>query len=479
MTHHSYMKKLLFILAGLLLTANAFAQQNPPGASVYNFSLADCINYAYQHQDSVLNAGLDVKSAEYKVKETEGIGLPQINGSASFQDYIKTPTMLFPDFISPLVFGVLNNQKVQNSETGQIIPKEPTYKSADARVSFYQKYSTNLGLTLNQLIFDGSYLVGLKASKTYKELSVRNYSRSKIEANVQVTKAYYQVLVSNERIKLLEANIAQLKQQLDQTIAQNKQGFVEKIDVDRLSVQYNDLVTTRDNTIRLLVLNYELLKFQMGMPVEAQLTLKDNLEDVKLEDITLNTVTDTASYKNRVEYSLVETQLELNKLDLQRRKAAYLPSLSAIGNSSILNQNNKFSDLFKTNYPTTYVGLSLNVPIFSGFQRTNQVKQARIEVLKTRNDLENLKNGLNLQADAARISYYNGLQSLNNQKKNREVAQEVLRVAKIKYQQGVGSSIEVTQAETALADADDKYIQGLYQALISKVDLDRAYGRIQ
>jgi len=479
MTHHSYMKKLLLILTGLLFTAAVFAQQSTTSTPVYNFSLADCVNYAYQHQDTVLNAGLDVKSAEYKVKETTGIGLPQINGSASFQDYIKTPTMLFPDFISPLVFGVLNNQNVLNTKTGQIVPSKPTYSSSDAKVSLYQKYSTNLGVTLNQLIFDGSYIVGLRASRTYKELSQRSYTRSKIEANVQVTKAYYQVLVSNERIKLLNANIDQLKQQLDQTTAQNKQGFVEKIDVDRLSVQYNDLVTTRDNTIRLLVLNYELLKFQMGMPVDAQLNLKDKLEDVKLEDIELGSATDTSSYKNRIEYHLVETQLELNKLDLQRRKAAYLPSLSGVGSSSILNQNNAFSDLFKTNYPTTYIGLSLNVPIFSGFQRVNQVKQAKIEVLKTQNNLENLKNGLNLQADAARISYYNGLQSLNNQKRSREVAQEVLRVSRIKYQQGVGSSIEVTQAETALADADDKYIQGLYQALISKVDLDRAYGRIQ
>jgi outer membrane protein TolC len=470
------MKKLLLILTGLLFTAAVFAQQNTTNAPVYNFSLADCINYAYQHQDTVLNAGLDVKSAEYKVKETTGIGLPQINGSASFQDYLKSPTTIFPDFITPLTYGVLVKEGVKDGNGNPI--KMPAI-AGGIPVSFYQKYTSNLGVTLNQLIFDGSYLVGLRASRTYKELSQKNFARSKVEANVQVTKAYYQVLVSNERINLLNANITQLKQQLDQTTAQNRQGFVEKIDVDRLSVQYNDLVTTRDNTIRLLALNYELLKFQMGMPVGEHLVLTDKLEDVKLEDISLGEVSDTSSYHNRIEYGLVETQLKLNQLDLARRKAAYLPSLSANGNTSVLFQNNSFNQLFKTDYPATYVGLTLNVPIFSGFQRVNQVKQAKIAVLKTQNDLENIKNGLNLQADAARISYYNGLQSLNNQKKSREVAQEVLRVSKIKYQQGVGSSIEVTQAETALADADDKYIQGLYQALISKVDLDRAYGRIQ
>jgi putative flippase GtrA len=287
------MKKLLLILTGLLFTAAVFAQQNTTNAPVYNFSLADCINYAYQHQDTVLNAGLDVKSAEYKVKETTGIGLPQINGSASFQDYLKSPTTIFPDFITPLTYGVLVKEGVKDGNGNPI--KMPAI-AGGIPVSFYQKYTSNLGVTLNQLIFDGSYLVGLRASRTYKELSQKNFARSKVEANVQVTKAYYQVLVSNERINLLNANITQLKQQLDQTTAQNRQGFVEKIDVDRLSVQYNDLVTTRDNTIRLLALNYELLKFQMGMPVGEHLVLTDKLEDVKLEDISLGEVSDVVLF---------------------------------------------------------------------------------------------------------------------------------------------------------------------------------------
>jgi outer membrane protein TolC len=131
------------------------------------------------------------------------------------------------------------------------------------------------------------------------------------------------------------------------------------------------------------------------------------------------------------------------------------------------------------NFPSSYVGLTLNIPIFNGWQRLNQVRQSKIAVLKSQNDLENSKNGLKLEANRANVTYINGLQSLNNQKRNRELAEEVLRVSKIKYQQGVGSSIEVTQAQTSLDDANDKYIQGLYDALISKVDLDKAYGRIK
>jgi outer membrane protein len=440
------MKNLFLITACLtLFTQIGKAQQAAPPAQPYNFSLADCIKYAYEHQDSVLNAQLDVKSAEYKVKETIGIGLPQISGSVSFQDYLKKPVFPFPGF---------------------------------GTVSIYQNYTNSIGADVSQIIFDGSYLVGLKASKTYKELSQKSVIRSKIQTNVSVTKAYYQVLVSNEQIKLLDANISQLKTQLDQTTAQNKQGFVEKIDVQRLEVQYNNLVTNRENVVRSLVLNYEMLKFQMGMPIESQLTLADKLENVKLDQSVAENVVDTAFYHNRIEFSLLETAKKLNELDLKRKKSQYLPSLVATGSTAAMFQNNSFSDLYNANYPSTYVALRLSVPIFNGFQRKYQVKQSEISVLKSQNDLEHLKNGIGLQADAARVSYSNGIRSLDNQKRNRDLAQEVLRVTKIKYEQGVGSSIEVTQAQTALETADNQYIQALYEALINKVNLDQAYGRI-
>lgn len=198
------MKYLFFTATVFCAVAfKSYAQEATPNGQTFNFTVQDCVNYAYEHQSTVVNSGLDIKSAEYKVKETTGIGLPQISGSASFQDYLKIPTTLLPGEF----FGA----------PGTFVP-----------VKFGVKYQSNLGVSLNQILFNGSYLVGLKASRTYRELSQRNYTRSKIEANVAVTKAYYQVLVSDEQIKLYDANITQLKQQVDQTIAQNKQGFVEK-----------------------------------------------------------------------------------------------------------------------------------------------------------------------------------------------------------------------------------------------------------
>jgi outer membrane protein TolC len=156
-----------------------------------------------------------------------------------------------------------------------------------------------------------------------------------------------------------------------------------------------------------------------------------------------------------------------------------LPTLTANAAYTSSYQNNSFGALYNTSFPSSYIGLTLNVPIFSGFQRTNRVRQSEITVQKSMNNLYSLKNALSLQASQAKVVYFNGIQSLNNQKRNQELAREVLRVSKIKYQQGVGSSIEVTQAQTALESADNQYIQSLYDALVSKVDLDKAYGRIQ
>ncbi len=447
------MKKIITILICLTTGFNLFSQSLPQNQT-FNYSIAECINYAYEHQNTVLNANLDIKSAEYRVKETIGIGLPQISGQATFTDYLKLPTTLLP--------GEFFNQP------GTFIP-----------VKFGVNYNSNLALNASQILFSGSYLIGLKAAKTYKELSNRNYTRSRIDVNVNVTKAYYQVLVSNEQVRLLDANINQLKQQLDQTTAQNKQGFVEKIDVDRITVQYNNLVTDRENTVRLLALNYQLLKFQMGMPIEYNLTLVDKLADIKFDETIATYTTDTTFYRNRIEYGLQETQKNLYALDIKNRISQYYPSLTANGSVASAYQNNSFGQLFNSYFPSSYVGLTLNLPVFTGFQRSNQIKQAKITYQKSQNDLTDLKNSLNLQASQANVTYINGLQTLNNQKKSQELAREVLRVSKIKYQQGVGSSIEVTQAQTALEDADNQYIQGLYDALVSKVDLERAYGRIK
>lgn len=436
----------LIIYLGFILSAKA--QQ---ADTIARLSLEQAIEYAQTHHNSILNARIDEDIAKNTVRQTIGIGLPQISGNANFQDFIKVPTTLLPGEF----FG----------QPGTQVP-----------VQFGVKFQSSAGIELNQLLFDGSYLVGLQASKTFKELSSKNLTRTRIETTVAVTKAYYSVLVSNEQLSLLDVNLARLKKSLKDTEAMFKNGFVEKIDVDRLTVLNNNLETERENVLRLLALNVNLLKFQMGMTINSQLTLTDSITGLQVDQAVV--AVDTGAYRNRIEYSLLQTQLKVNEFDLKRYKSQYLPSLSGFGSTSQSFQANKFSELYDRNFPTTVVGLRLSVPIISGGIKLYQVRNAKLVVLKTQNDLNNLQNGINSEVEQSRTTYLNGLRSLDNQKRNMDLAQEVLRVTKIKYEQGVGSSIEVTTAETSLKEAQNNYITALYDLLINKVNLDRSQGKI-
>ncbi len=432
----------------ICMAMQVIAQQKDTTA---NFNLQDAIAYAQTHQVSILNAKIDEEIAKNTVKQTFGIGLPQLSGNATFQDFLKIPTSLLPGE----VFG----------EPGTQIP-----------VQFGVKYNSSVGLELSQLLFDGTYLVGLKASRTYKELSIKNSSRTKIETAVAVTKAYYSVLVSNEQLALLDANLDRLKKSLNDTEQLFKNGFVEKIDVDRLSVLNNNLITERENVIRLLALNVNLLKFQMGMSIGSKLTLTDKIADVSMENTSI--AVNGVAYAKRIEYSLLQTQKKLNDLDIKRYKSQFLPSLVGFGSTSANFQDNRFSGLYNEIFPTTVIGLRLSVPLISGGQKIYQLRNAKLAAVKTQNELYNLENAITLEVSQAQTIYLNGQQSLENQKRNMDLAKEVLRVTKVKYEQGVGSSIEVTTAETSLKEAQNNYINALYDMLINKVNLDKALGNI-
>lgn len=441
--------KLHLLLLFLVWTSQVKAQSEP---NDYSFNLNEAIGYAQKHQATILNAQLDEDIAKNTVKKTVGIGLPQVNGNYTFQDFIDIPTVLIP-----------------GSFVGQP-------GSENVRAKFGVKYQSVLGLEASQLLFDGSYIVGLQAAVTYKELSVRNLKRTRIETAVAVTKAYYAVLVSNEHLVLLDANLKQLKKSLDDTEALFKNGLVEKIDVDRLSVLKNNLETERQNVLRLLDLNMSLLKFQMGMTIQSKLSLKDSISSLPMDPIAM--ASDTTVYQNRIEYALLQTQTKLNQLDLKRYKSQFLPSAVAFGNASKNFMSDNFSTAFSNSFPTTVIGLKISLPICSGGQRLYSVRNAKLEVLKSENNMNQLKNAINLEVSQAQTNYMNGIQSLENQRRNMKLAKDVLSVSRIKYEQGVGSSLEVTSAETSLKEAENNYIYALYDMLINKVNLDKALGKI-
>lgn len=448
------MKNKLLTTGLLLLSLTAARAQDT--TRTYSFNLEECIEYAFEHQYTVKNAELDVEMAESEVKETIGMGLPQVNGNVNFQDYLKLPTQLIPGEF----FG---------GEPGTYIP-----------VQFGTQFSLSYGLEATQLLFDGSYFVGLQASKVYKDLSIKNLKRSRIETAIAVSKAYYSVLVTDERLQLADVNIDRIKKQLDETQALYKNGFAEKIDADRLQVLYNNSLTERESLTRLTALNIQMLKFQMGMPVSGQLALEESIDDIEFEPVLL--LNEDIDPANRIEYSLLQTQESLNELDLKRYKTTMLPRIEAFGSYNRNGQENDFGNLFNGDgqyFPTTVVGLRISIPLIGGGQKWQQIKQAKLSLLKTRNELDNLQNAISLEVTQATTTYINSVKSMENQERNMELAEEVYRVSRIKYSQGVGSSLEVTTAETSLKEAQTNYINSLYDALIAKIDLQKAKGTIE
>lgn len=445
------MKPKIYLII-LLLFSMPLARAQSSNAQMFTLSLKQAIDYALSHQSAILNAGIDEEIAKNTVRQTVGIGLPQVSTNFNFQDYLKVPTSLLPGE----VFG----------QPGTQIP-----------VQFGVKFNSSVGIELNQLIFDGSYIVGLQASKTYKELSVRSSTRTRIETVVAITKAYYSALVSTEQLGLIDANLSQLSKSLNDTEALFKNGFAEKIDVDRLQVLKNNLETERENVTRLLQVNVDLLKFQMGMPVQANLQLSDKISDVRSEAVRIPAA-DTTVYKNRIEYSLLETQRKLDELDFKRYKSQFLPTLKGFASANKSFQSNDFSDLYSRNFPTSVIGLTLSWNLINGGQRIYQMRNAKLAIMKTDNNLFNLKNGIAQEVSTSQKMYVNSLRSVENQERNLALAREILRVTRIKYEQGVGSSLEVTTAETSLKEAQNNYINALYDLLINKVNLEKATGQI-
>ena len=451
----AFNKKILAAFVTLLLAqglSNTGTAQTPAGSG---FTVQQAIEYALKNETNVKNAQIETQIAQAKINELIGVGLPQVKGTADINKFIEIPTSFVP---------------------GEFFGGEPgTY----APVQFGQNYSASAGLSASQLLFDGSYLVGLQASRTYADLSRKGLQQSKIDVAVNVSKAYYFVLVAEERFKQLESDIQRIAKLKSDTKALFDNGFVEKIDYDRVELNYNLLESARNQTKRVVDNSYLLLKFQMGMDLKTPITLTEKIDDVMPDIAVINT--DSVQVSSRIEYSILETQHRLTELDVKKNQFSRLPSLVLFGNVSANASRNEFN-IFNTDYkwyPTAIIGASLSVPIFGGFQKYAQTKQAKLAQLKVENAFYALEQGIKLEFNNAVTGLKNNIDNLETQKKNRELAREIARVSKIKYDQGVGSNLEVVDAETSLREAEANYYTALLETIISKIELDKASGTIK
>lgn len=444
MTH---LRKHLIALAAFWLTGTAALAQAPANQR-FAFDLEQCIQYALQYNELVKNAQLESRIAGENIRETRAIGLPQVNGSFNLQ---------YNPVIARQAFVV--NDVPQVFQLG-------TEWNADASVSF------------NQLLFDGSYLIALRAAKALQELSQRELERTEVQTAAGVAKAYYQVLVLERNQGILENNIEQLEAVLKDTRLAQENGYAEQVEVNRIQVSLNNAETELENARNLRDVALATLKFQMGMRQDVDLELTESLEEA---ETTLNVAEQSATTDpaQRIEYQALQAQIGLYEYDVLRYKREYLPKVSLFASAGTQTFRTEFD--FFNNAPWfafAGIGIGVQVPIFDGLRKDALIKRAQLQVEQLNNDLSLLERNINLEQTTAETNLNNALRRLDIQERNIELAQEVYRVQQLKYREGVGSNIELVEAETALKNSQNNYLSALLEAYLARIDWLEAQGKL-
>jgi outer membrane protein len=443
-------------ILGLLLTgiaATGFAQKQPP--AVYAFSIQQCVDFAHQHNAQVKNAILDLQIQQQSNKATTAGALPSISGTASTTDYFQTPVTLVPAEF----FGGAPG----------------TYQA----LSFLQQYNASGGLQLNQVLFDGQVFVGLQARKASIDYQQKAVDITEENIKVNIYKVYYQLVVSKTQMEQIDANVARAEKLLNDTKALYQNGFSEKLDVDKATVQLANIETQKLSTQITIANGYLGLKYLLGMPIKDSVALTDKFTE---EDIKSGVLDDSIyRYEDRNDYQSLAITRKLNEYNIKRYKYNYLPTANLVG----AYQKNAYSntyDFFGKNatwYSTSYAQLNINVPIFSGFAKNANLKKARLQLQQVQNQMEYLKVSIDNDVEQSKNKFRSAITTMDFQKRNMALAESVYNQTKKKFESGVASNTDVTNAQTDFITAQTNYINALYDAVVAKVDYNKATGRLK
>lgn len=442
---------LLLVMLVLILPQRSAAQQGN------TFSLQEAVNYARKNNLSLRNSELDVKSMEKKVNEVFASGLPQVNASANLISNIEIAAMVLPNFLKP------------------VLGSGPDYIQA----KFGNRYTSNITLSANQLLFDGTFILGLKASREFVNLMRLNANRTTIETETGVSKAYYLVLMLDANEAMMQKNVETLTKARNDIEQIHRNGFAERIDLDRMNLQLSNLQIASEKISDQKRLARMVLKLQMGYPMADTIILNDNLEKLYKESKNL-VPAQTSAYQNRVEYQMLNQQLRINRLDHKRYLVGYMPTFVAFANiqRNAFAGEGQFNNLYNTLYPGTAIGLSMSLPVFDGFRKHAQAQQATISIAKTENDLKNFEKVMDQQVFMAKTTFVRSGEQLEVLKRNLQLAQDIYERTELKYKNGVGSSLEWTTAQSDLETARTNYLNGMYEYFVAELELRKALGQI-
>ncbi|AOW17970.1 transporter [Polaribacter vadi] len=462
------MNKYIYIICFFVFTFSVKAQEK-----TLQLSLDEAIAFALENSYNAKAAKNDIKSANEKVWETTAIGLPQINAAVDYQNFLKQPVSLLPaaafDNTSSTVSTVEDYFDLQAN-------REPTAPGGFIPVVFGTPQNMNATVTLTQLLFDGSYLVGLQASKTFLKITTQAEEKTELLTREAVVNAYGNVLVTQSSISILESNIKILQKNYDDAKKIYENGLNEEEDVEQLEITLGNLKNQLKSVQRMEEIAYQMLNLALGSSINTTLILTDNLESLATENIQLGLISEPFNVNNHIDFRIAENNREGSLLNVKLEKSKYLPTLSAFVNygTQAFSDSFSFFDGDQRWFESSLLGVSLNVPIFSSFSRKSKVSQAKLELETADIRLEETKQRLSLQAQKAQNDYQFSIENYQTAKKNVGLAERIEKKQRIKFFEGISSSFDLLQAQNQLYSQQQSYIQSMLDVISTKAALENA-----
>lgn len=437
------------ILAPILLLCIGWlqAQQQPEKLTL---SLEEAVNYALEHNRTVISAEKDIEAAKKQKWQTTATGLPQVSAGVDYQHYLKQQVSLIP----AQFFG---------GEPGTFEP-----------VTFGTKQNVTATAKLTQMIFDGSYIVGLQSAKVYLQISENAKQKTDLEIKKTVIEAYGNVLLASENIDILNSNIDVLQKNLHETDEMFKNGLTEEENVEQLQITLSQTQVRLSNATRLKDLAYKMLNVVIGAPLETELTLTEKLEDLAKENINLALYDASLNLDNNIDYKIAKNDVVSKELLMKLEKSKALPTLNGFLNGGYTGYSEEFTFLKKNQqwFGSSLFGLSLNVPIFSSLGRSASTQKAKIDLQKSEVQLTETEQQLLLKFEQAKSEYQYAIQQYETSKQNLDLAERIETKNQTKYTEGIATSFDLRQAQTQLYTAQQEYLQSMLDVITKKTTLE-------
>ncbi|MFV8225159.1 TolC family protein [Christiangramia aquimixticola] len=464
-------KKTSLLLLFLALTTGLFAQQD--SLKTYSLSLMEAIEFGLENNYQSKIAEKDIQIALQQKWEIIAQGLPQIGANVDYQNFLKQPVTLLPaaafdntqstvDVVEKYFDNVNRNNEPVNSPEG-FIP-----------VTFGTKQSMNATATWRQLIFDGSYIVGIQSVKTLLQISKNAKTKTDLEIKKAIIHAYGNVLLAEESVEILQKNTTNLRKNYDDTKKIFENGLTEQEDVEQLEITLLNLENNLSRSKRMKSIAYDMLKISLGIPVESKVMLTNDLDELAMKYFDLSLLAQEIPVEENIDYRIAKNRAESADIQVKLQKAKALPTLSGFVNYGYQAYSDEFTflDSEQEYFGQSILGVSLNIPIFSSGSRSAKTQQRKLEYEQALLDLERTENEIKRKINSAKIEYEFSLENYQNAVKNLELAQRIENKNQIKFFEGIASSFELSEAQRQLYTAQQNYLESMLQVITSKVELE-------